>query len=191
MKLPWAPRGHMLLFLIEEAFQLLHRVLSLVSGQSAIRNGVRQSSVVSGPVLLSSDNSQSAIRNPKLALVLRFSDSPFHRFPDSPVRAVSFRISHSAFHIDEMLPFPVSPFLRFAVSPFRAVSFRISHSAFHIDEMLPFPVSPFLRFAVSPFRAVSFRISHSAFHIDEMLRFPVSHPLSLAEPPNGLPAPSS
>ena len=39
MKLPWAPRGHMLLFLIEEPFQLLHRVLSLVSGQSAIRNG--------------------------------------------------------------------------------------------------------------------------------------------------------
>jgi hypothetical protein len=39
MKLPWAPLGHMLLFLIEEAFQLVHRVPSLVSGQSAICNG--------------------------------------------------------------------------------------------------------------------------------------------------------
>jgi hypothetical protein len=142
MKLPWAPRGHMLLFLIEEAFQLLHRVLSLVSGQSAIRNGVRQSSVVSGPVLLSSDNLQS------------LSAVPTCQGSGRPAQAGAIRNSKSEIGTG-------SPFLRFSVSPFRRFSGSrsfIPHSAFHIDGMLRFPVSPFLRFA--QFHS-AFRIPHS------------------------------
>ena len=46
MKLPWAPRGLMFLFLIEEALPLPLRVLFLLSGQSAIAD--LQSSICNG-----------------------------------------------------------------------------------------------------------------------------------------------
>ena len=71
MKRPWALRGHMLPFLIEEAFHLLHRVLSLVSGQSAMEFVSRRWSVVLFVRLQQIRNSQSEIRN-----FLRWSRGP-------------------------------------------------------------------------------------------------------------------
>ena len=46
-----------------EPFAIGRLTFHVLGCHPAIRNGVRQSSVVSGPVLLSSDNSQFAIRN--------------------------------------------------------------------------------------------------------------------------------